>query len=69
MLVAAAFVQAYAGFELLGLRWDGGPFLRDMLSAHSFVFYEQPRQTTQVILELPVVMARNHPALISLPRR
>lgn len=57
ILGAAVAVQSYAGFELLGLRWDGGPFLRDMLSAHSFVFYEQPRQTTQVMLELPVVIA------------
>lgn len=57
MLAAAALVQVYAGFELLGLRWDGAPFLRDMLSAGTFVFYEQPRQTTQIILELPVVAA------------
>jgi hypothetical protein len=56
MLMAAALVEAYAGLELLGLRWDGGPFLRDMLSANSFVFYEQARETTQLILELPVVI-------------
>jgi hypothetical protein len=57
ILSAAALVQAYAGLELLGLRWDGGPFLRDMLSAHTFVFYEQARETTQFILELPVVVS------------
>jgi hypothetical protein len=57
ILAAAALVQAYAGFELLGLRWDGGPFLRDMLSSSTFVFYEQPRQATQIMLELPVVAA------------
>ena len=57
ILSAAALVQTYAGLELLGLRWDGGPFLRDMLSAHTFVFYEQARETTQFILELPVVVS------------
>lgn len=56
ILLVAALVQAYAGLELLGLRWDGGPFLRDMLSAHTFVFYEQARETSQFILELPVVV-------------
>lgn len=57
MVLAAAFVQIYAGVELLGLRWDGAPFLRDIVSVGTFNLYERPRVTTQIILELPTVLA------------
>lgn len=57
VLGLAAIVQVYAGLELLGLRWDGGPFLRNVISTGNFVFYEPPRLMAQVILEWPAVIA------------
>lgn len=57
ILVAAGLVHTYAGLELLGLRWDGGPFLQDMLSARAFFSYEPQRATTQIIFELPTLIA------------
>lgn len=57
ILLVAGLVQIYAGLELLGLRWDGAPFLRDMVSVGTFNLYERPRLTTQIILEAPTVLA------------
>jgi hypothetical protein len=57
ILLAAGLVHVYAGLELLGLRWDGGPFLQDMLSARAFFSYEPQRAATQIIFELPTLIA------------